>query len=74
MDTIKIALTIEEANIILAALGQQPYLKVAGLIQKIQEEGASQLQKGSPEELEQASISNSHHNGTGKLARQENEK
>lgn len=44
MDTITLEFTIEEANTILAALGQQPYLKVADLIRKIQGEGSVQLQ------------------------------
>lgn len=44
MDKIQLDLTIDEANIILEALGQQPYLKVASLIQKIQQEGEAQIQ------------------------------
>ncbi|WP_299313503.1 hypothetical protein [uncultured Aquimarina sp.] len=42
-NTIQLELTITEANVILAGLGQQPYIKVADLIQKIQQQGASQL-------------------------------
>lgn len=49
MEKLKIEITVEEANIVLAALGQQPYVKVADLIQKIQRQGADQLQKGSPD-------------------------
>lgn len=45
MENIKIELTIDEANVVLAALGQQPYLKVADLINKIQGQGAAQLQQ-----------------------------
>jgi|GEM_PF-3547378 len=43
MKEIQIAVTLEEANTILAALGQQPYLKVANLIQKIQRQGEAQV-------------------------------
>ncbi|MCG8385657.1 MAG: hypothetical protein MJA30_08965 [Cytophagales bacterium] len=43
MEKISLELTIDEANTILAALGQQPYIKVAELVQKIQGQGASQL-------------------------------
>ncbi|AXT52366.1 hypothetical protein D1818_16525 [Aquimarina sp. BL5] len=42
-NTIQLELTITEANMILAALGQQLYIKVADLIQKIQQQEASQL-------------------------------
>ena len=45
MDTIRIELTIDEANTILASLGQQPYLEVVDLIQKIQQQGAAQLNR-----------------------------
>lgn len=43
MNTITLNLTIDETNTILAALGEQPYVKVADTIQKIQREGASQM-------------------------------
>ncbi|MEM9338117.1 MAG: hypothetical protein AAGA66_05270 [Bacteroidota bacterium] len=48
MDKIRLELTVEEANAILNALGQQPFVKVASLIQKIQGQASSQLdnQKG----------------------------
>lgn len=42
-NTIQLELTITEADVILAGLGQQPYIKVVDLIQKIQQQGASQL-------------------------------
>lgn len=45
MDKINLQVTIDEANIILAALGQLPYLKVADLIRTIQAQGAAQLQQ-----------------------------
>ena len=44
METLTLEFTIDEANTILAALGQQPYVKVVGLIRKIQGEGSRQLQ------------------------------
>lgn len=50
MKKIKLEITVEEANTILAALGQQPYLKVADLIQNIQGQGASQLNGNSQAE------------------------
>ncbi len=42
-NNIRLELTVSEANVILAGLGEQPYIKVAGLIEKIQQQGASQL-------------------------------
>lgn len=48
MEKITLQLTVDEANLILAALGQQPYLKVADLIHKIQEQGAAQLKQNGP--------------------------
>ncbi|MFK7787445.1 MAG: hypothetical protein AB8B56_20140 [Crocinitomicaceae bacterium] len=41
--TIRLELTIDEANAILAGLGEQPYIKVADLIHKIKDQAASQL-------------------------------
>lgn len=46
MEKLTIQVTVDEANVILAALGQQPYLKVADLIHKIQGQGAAQLENG----------------------------
>ena len=51
MEHITLELTIEEANTILTALGQQPYVKVADLIQKIQGQGVSQLDRSKAEDL-----------------------
>lgn len=48
MEKIQFNLSIDEANKILAALGQQPYREVAGLIQKIQEQGTAQTQPVQP--------------------------
>jgi hypothetical protein len=46
MNTIKIELSIEETNLILEALGQQPFARVYALIGRIQELARSQLQVG----------------------------
>lgn len=43
MKEIKLTLTIEEANQILDALGNQPFKTVFGLINKIQTQAAAQL-------------------------------
>ena len=43
MEEIKLELTIEETNLILDALGEKPFKQVFGLIQKIQQQAASQL-------------------------------
>lgn len=45
-ESITITLTLEEANLILAALGEQPYIDVVDLIQKIKQQGSTQLQAG----------------------------
>ena len=43
MKEIKLVLTVEETNQILDALGNQPFKSVYGLIGKIQNQAASQL-------------------------------
>lgn len=60
MNTLKFEITLDEANIILASLGKQPFEAVAGLVQKMQEQAGPQvaeMQKAAQEkaELEQAS-------------------
>lgn len=42
---IELTLTIEEVNQLLSALGQRPYQEVFQLINKIQQQAQSQLQK-----------------------------
>jgi len=42
MKDIKLNVSEDEANLILNALGAQPYIKVAALIQKLQQQGANQ--------------------------------
>jgi len=43
MKDLKFDFTIEETNLILEALGDMPFNKVFGLINKIQQQAASQL-------------------------------
>jgi len=47
---IKLVLTVEEANQILDALGNQPFNKVFALINKIQQQAASQLNQKDEED------------------------
>ena len=42
--TLNIELTVDQANLILEALGRMPYIRVYQLIQQIQEQSAAQLQ------------------------------
>jgi hypothetical protein len=44
MDSITLDLSIEEINAILALLGNQPYVQVFGLIEKIKQQAAGQMQ------------------------------
>jgi hypothetical protein len=44
MENITLQFTIEEVNMLLASLGNQPYVQVFGLVQKIQQQAAPQLQ------------------------------
>jgi hypothetical protein len=46
MNKLQIDLTVEEANLVLEALGDQPYKRVASLIASIQEQAQQQLQSG----------------------------
>lgn len=46
MNKLQIDLTVEEANLVLEALGDQPYKRVANLIASIQEQAQQQLQSG----------------------------
>jgi hypothetical protein len=51
---LKFELSIDEANLILAALGKAPFEQVAGLIAKLREQAAPQLQsvQGQAEQAE----------------------
>ena len=42
--TVKIELTVQEANLVLNALGQMPYIQVAEFIGKFKTQADSQLQ------------------------------
>jgi hypothetical protein len=44
MENITLQLTIDEVNLLLASLGNQPYVQVFGLVLKIQQQAGSQLQ------------------------------
>ncbi|MEM7655894.1 MAG: hypothetical protein AAF399_07185 [Bacteroidota bacterium] len=44
METIELTLTLEEANLILEALGDMPFKEVFELIGKIQQQASEQLQ------------------------------
>lgn len=50
MKEIKLTLTLEEANEILEALGNRPFIKVHALIGKIQAQAAGQLADTAPEQ------------------------
>lgn len=57
MEKIQLQISVDEANIILNALGEQPYIKVATLIQKLQQQGANQVNKEiDKEKIAQAEI------------------
>lgn len=53
---IKLELTINETNLVLAALGKQSYEAVAGLINKIQAQGGPQAEAVAAEEQAAAEI------------------
>ena len=46
MKELKLTVTIEEANVIMEALGQMPFAKVYALVAKLQEQAARQLNGG----------------------------
>lgn len=48
MEQIKLTLTVEEANVILEALGNMPYKTVYQLVGKIQQQAAQQISKNRP--------------------------
>ena len=45
MNNIQLSLSLEEANMILEALGSQPYVRVHQLVNKIQQQAQAQLQQ-----------------------------
>lgn len=52
--TLHLELSIEEVNLILDALGEQPFKTVYGLVSRLQSQARSQLQ-GMPESVSEAS-------------------
>jgi hypothetical protein len=43
MENISLQLSLDEINVILGSLGNQPYVQVFGLVQKIQQQASAQL-------------------------------
>jgi len=50
MQEINLKLTIEEVNLILEGLGNEPFVKVHSLINKIQQQASTQLQDNTASE------------------------
>ncbi len=48
MQTIQLELSIDETNLVLEALGQQPYIKIHHLISKIQQQASTQIEAEQP--------------------------
>jgi len=48
VQTVKLELTVEEVNAILASLGKHPFESIFQLIGKIQSQGNAQLQAAAP--------------------------
>jgi hypothetical protein len=48
--TIKLELTIDEVNAILASLGKHPFEAIFQLVNKIQQQGSAQVQATAPAE------------------------
>jgi hypothetical protein len=44
MGTLKFEVSVEEGNLLIAALAKQPFETVAGLIQKLQQQAMPQMQ------------------------------
>lgn len=55
MQTLQLNLSIDEINIILEALGEQPYVKVSQIIGKIQQQASEQLQEPQQEAVQDSS-------------------
>lgn len=45
VNNLKFEVSVEEANLLIAALAKQPFEAVAGLIQKLQQQAQSQMQQ-----------------------------
>lgn len=50
MNTLKFEVSMEEANLLIAALAKQPFETVAGLIQKLQMQAQPQMSPAPPVE------------------------
>ena len=48
VQTVKLELTVDEVNTILASLGKHPFEAIFQLVGKIQQQGNSQLQAAAP--------------------------
>ncbi len=53
MKEIKLQVSVEEANLILEALGNLPFIKVYGLIGKLQEQASQQVNGTGPTPAEE---------------------
>ena len=49
MQVLKFELTMDQANLVMASLGKQPYETVAALIAELQKQAAPQLTPATPE-------------------------
>lgn len=65
MPAINLKLTLDEVNIILEALGQQPYVKVSQLIGNIQQQATAQLERATGEEEDQRALGGGAGHGSG---------
>jgi hypothetical protein len=54
VNNLKFEVSMEEANLLIAALAKQPFETVAGLIQKLQGQAQSQMQPPAVEEAPKA--------------------
>jgi hypothetical protein len=52
--TITLTLTVDEANYVLASLGQRPFAEVADLIAKIKKDAEDQLKAAPAQEVQEA--------------------
>lgn len=54
MNTLKFEVSMEEANLLIAALAKQPFETVAGLIQKLQQQAQGQMSSAPGGEIPKA--------------------
>ncbi|QLQ31695.1 MAG: hypothetical protein HZT40_08940 [Candidatus Thiothrix singaporensis] len=65
MQTIQLSLSIDEVNLILESLGQQPYRTVHQLIANIHQQAQMQLQPPASDKPAVPSANKTNHNGSG---------